>query len=78
MAEGVQKLESTILHVYIGQTCKTPPGSESMACNQRKQVNVGDPDSPSSKGVYGNTWKYWLTSLTSEEAEMAVGKSDGS
>ncbi len=52
MAEGVQKLESTILHVDIGQTCKAPPGSESMACNQSNQVNVGDPDSPSSSGKH--------------------------
>jgi hypothetical protein len=50
VAEGVQKPESTILHVDNGQTCKAPPGSESMACNQRKQVNVGDPDSSSSSG----------------------------
>ncbi len=52
MAEGVQKLESNILYVYIGQTCRALPGSESMACNQRKQVNVGDPDSPSSSGKH--------------------------
>lgn len=50
MAEDVRLSESTILYNVYGQLCRTPSGSESMACNQRKQVNVGDPDSSSSNG----------------------------
>ncbi len=75
MAEGVQKLESNILYIYMGQICRALPGSESMACNQSKQVNVGDPDNPSTGSIL---WKYLPTSLTNEEAEMAVRKSEGS
>ena len=75
MAEGVQKLESTIVCDVKGQSYKASPGSKSMACNQSSQVNVGDPDSlPSMLDI----WKYLLTSPTSEEAEMSVRKSDGS
>ena len=44
MAEGVQKLESTILCEVKGESYKASPGSKSMACNQSSQVNVGDPD----------------------------------
>ena len=47
MAEGFQKLESTIVYVDIGQTYMTLPGSKSMACNESNQVNVGGPDSSS-------------------------------
>ncbi len=75
MAEGVQKLESNILYIFIGQIFRTLPGSESMACNQSNQVNVGDPGNSSTGSILR---KYLLISLTSEEAEMAVRKSDGS
>ena len=47
MAEGFQKLESTIVYVDIGQTYMALPGSKSMACNESNQENVGDPDSSS-------------------------------
>ena len=73
MAEDVRLSESTIVYVDTGQTYRTPPGSESMACNQRKQVNVGDPDSSSSSSK-----KYRLTSIICEEAEKTVRKSEGS
>ena len=47
MAEGFQKLESTILCDIKGQSYKASPGSKSMACNESSQVNVGGPDSSS-------------------------------
>ena len=81
MAEGFQKLESTILCDVKGQSYKTPPGSKSMACNQSSQVNVGDPDRSSINVRHSSMldiWKYLLTSPTNEEAEKSVRKSDGS
>ncbi len=48
------------------------PGSESTACIQRQQVNVGGPEC-SAKEV-----QYRRTSPVGEDAETVLGKSDGS
>ena len=47
MAEDFYLPESTTVYNVKGQLYRASPGSESMACNQSNQVNVGDPDSSS-------------------------------
>ncbi len=44
MVDGLNNPEDNIVRCGIGQRRATSPGSESTACNQRKQVNVGDPE----------------------------------
>ncbi len=44
MVDGVNNPEDNIERCETGQRRATSPGSESTACNQRKQVNVGGPE----------------------------------
>ena len=70
VAEDVTLSESTIPYAVHGQAYGTPPGSESMAYCQSSQANVGDPDSSSRREVSADK-------CNSQEAEMAIRKSDG-
>jgi len=44
MVDGLNSPEDNIVRRGIGQRRATSPGSESTACSQRKQVNVGGPE----------------------------------
>ena len=59
-------------HAIKGSGVSASPGSESTACIQRQQVNVGGPEC-SARDV-----QYRRTSPAGEDAEKVLGKSDGS
>ncbi len=72
MVDGVDSPEDNIERYAKGQWCSASPGSESTACIQRQQVNVGGPECSAKEEQYRRT------SPVGEEAETVLGKSDGS
>jgi hypothetical protein len=53
MVDGLNSPEDNIACCAIGQWHAAFPGSESTACNQRKQVNVGGPERSAKEGSIG-------------------------
>jgi hypothetical protein len=53
MVDGVNSPEDNTVHRAKGQWCATSPGSESTACIQSKQVNVGGPERSAMEGSIG-------------------------
>ena len=50
MADSVVILEGNITYIVNGQIYVASSGSESMACNKSREVNVGGPGSSSKDG----------------------------
>ena len=69
MAQGVQEPEGNNGWIDKWQMCPSRPGSESMACSESDDVNVGDP-------THSRRMRVSADKCNGEEAEMVVRKSD--
>ncbi len=70
MVDGLNNPEDTIERSTSGQRRSASPGSESTACDEREQVNVGGPEHSAKESSIGEQARRVRTSRRSSGSQM--------